>query len=88
MTGTYIAAVSGSGATYTVTVNTGSGNGTIRLDLVDDDSIKDGSNHPLGGSGIGNGSYAGGQVYTMTRNLPTEIPDTTGVSVRPMGFFT
>ena len=45
-----ITAVSGSGATYTVTANTGVGSGTIRLDVVDDDSIIDAGSNPLGGA--------------------------------------
>src|SRR6185436_18326138 len=39
VTGASITSVSGSGDTYSVTVNTGTGEGTIRLDVVDDDSI-------------------------------------------------
>lgn len=68
LTGTSIAAVSGSGATYTVTVNTGTGSGTIRLDLLDNDSIRDASNQPLGGSGAGNGNFAG-ETYTVTHQV-------------------
>ena len=49
VTGASITSVSGSGTTYTVTVNTGTGDGTIRLDVVDDDSIVDGAGNPLGG---------------------------------------
>jgi beta-lactamase superfamily II metal-dependent hydrolase len=79
VTGAYISALSGSGASYTVTVNTGSGSGTIGLDVVDDDSVRDGSNNPLGGNGIGNGNYAGDQIYTIIRNAPSFNPDTTGV---------
>ena len=66
VTGASITNISGSGTTYTVTVNTGSANGTIRLDVVDDDSIRDGSNNPLGGNGSGNGSYTSGQMYTIS----------------------
>jgi hypothetical protein len=65
-----IADVSGSGAAYTVTVNTGAGDGSLRLDLVDDDSILDGSNNPLGGTGAGNGNYAAGESYTINRASP------------------
>ncbi len=72
--GSGITNVSGSGAIYTVTVNTGFGNGTIRLDLVDNDSIHDGSNVPLGGAGTGNGSFTSGEVYTVNKGA-----DTTGV---------
>src|SRR5215211_1155022 len=39
-----IGAVTGSGTTYTVTVGTGSGKGSIRLDLIDNDSISDSMN--------------------------------------------
>jgi len=56
-TGEIITNVNGSGDTYTITMNTGSGNGTIRLDVVDDNNIKDGSNNPLGGVGLGNGNF-------------------------------
>ncbi|HZJ22733.1 MAG TPA: glycoside hydrolase domain-containing protein [Anaerolineales bacterium] len=66
ISGVSIASVTGSGTTYTVTVNTGSGNGTIRLNLLDNDSIQDGSNQFLGGSGIGNGNFANGETYVIT----------------------
>ena len=65
ITGASITAVSGSGASYTVTVNTGVGSGSIRLDVSDNDSIRDAANHPLGGAGVGNGSFASGQAYTV-----------------------
>jgi hypothetical protein len=72
VTGTAVTNVAGSGASYTVTVNTGSGNGTIRLDVVDNDSIKDASNNPLGGVGAGNGNFASGEVYTIEKT-PTSL---------------
>ncbi len=59
-----------SGTTYTVGVNTGSGNGNIHLDLVDDDSILDAANNPLGGSGAGNGNFNAGEFYTVEKSLP------------------
>jgi hypothetical protein len=52
-----------------VTVNTGSGDGTIRLNVVDNDTIMDGSSFPLGGTGTGNGSFITGQVYTINKTL-------------------
>lgn len=55
---------------YTVTASTGSGSGTLGLDLRDDDSIKDGANNPLGGTGLGNGDFDG-EVYTLDRTAPT-----------------
>ena len=75
--GAVITGVTGSGATRTVMVNTGSGNGTIRLNVVDDDSIKDAANNPLGGVGSGNGNFMGGETYTIVK-VPTfaDVPDT------------
>lgn len=58
------------GNTSTVTVNTGTGDGTVRLDLVDDDSIHDVANNPLGGPGAGNGSFTSGEIYTIDRSAP------------------
>jgi subtilisin-like proprotein convertase family protein len=72
VTGSSVTGVSGSGATYTVSVNTGSGDGTIRLDVSDDDSItaiSDGD--PLGGVGAGNGDFTSGQIYTIDKTAPT-----------------
>jgi hypothetical protein len=60
-----IGMVTGSGTTYTVTVGTGSGKGTLRLDVIDNDSIKDATNQPLGGTGAGNGSFTTGQIYNI-----------------------
>ena len=75
VTGASITSVSGSGNSYTVTVNTGSGDGTIRLDVVDDDSIVDGAGNPLGGIGMGNGNYTVGETYSVQKHNG----DTTGV---------
>ena len=88
LTGFSIADVSASGvgplvnAVYTVTVNTGSVSGTgthtLGLNLVDNDSIKDIDEVPLGGSGIGAGMAGDGgftgQVYTI--NADSTPPDT------------
>ena len=71
VTGASITGVSGSGASRIVTVNTGSGSGTIRLNVVDNDSVKDGTNNSLGGPGTGNGSYTSGETYTITK--PTNV---------------
>ena len=61
-----------SGTTYTVSANTGSGNGTIHLDLLDDDSIVDAANYPLGGLGAGNGNFNIGEVYTINK-FPNDV---------------
>ena len=51
-----------------MTVNTGTGTGTLRVDLMDDNSIVDIAGNPLGGSGAQN--YTG-QVYTIDKVGPT-----------------
>ncbi|MEW6406441.1 MAG: hypothetical protein AB1649_32045, partial [Chloroflexota bacterium] len=73
ITGASIASVSGTGATRTVAVNTGTGNGTIRLDVLDDDSIRDYLGNRLGGTGAGNGNFNGGQSYTIDKTPPTVV---------------
>jgi len=57
-----------SGATRTVTANTGSGIGTLKLNVVDNDSIRNLGGVRLGGTGAGNGSFTTGQKYTLDRN--------------------
>src|SRR5262249_5105255 len=69
--GAAVSVVSGSGATRTVTVSTGSNDGTIRLDVSDNDSIVDAANNPLGGTGVGNGNFTSGEVYTVDKVNPT-----------------
>ena len=70
VTGATITTVSGSGSQYTVTANTGTGNGTLGLNLVDNDTILDTSANPLGGTGSGNGNFTG-QSYTIDKTAPT-----------------
>ncbi len=67
VSGASISNVSGSGSSYTVTVSSGSGDGTLGLNLVDDDSITDGVGNKLGGTGTGNGNFTG-QVYTINKS--------------------
>src|SRR5205823_5003438 len=62
--------VAGSGASYTVTVSDVSGAGTLGLSLIDDDTIRDiltnsAQDHSLGGTGTGNGSFTGGETYSI-----------------------
>lgn len=66
-TGAAITGVTGTGNTRTVTVSTAATNGTLRLLLIDDDSIKDSHLTPLGGVDAGNGDYTNGQAYTMAK---------------------
>ena len=75
LTGPAITNLSGSGRAYTVAVNPGSGNGTVRLDVVDDDSIQDAASNPLGGRGLGNGSFTGGETYTVSHAAPVAVTD-------------
>ena len=68
LSGAGVAGVSGSGASYSVTVNTGApaaGGGTLRLDVLDDDSITDAAGDRLGGAGAGAGGFTSGEVYTV-----------------------
>jgi Bacterial Ig-like domain len=69
VTGGSITGVSGSGTTYTVSATTGTGDGTLGLNLVDDDTISDATNK-LGGTGAGNGNFTG-QLYTIDKTAPT-----------------
>ncbi|MEY4731396.1 MAG: hypothetical protein RL681_342, partial [Candidatus Parcubacteria bacterium] len=70
ISGASITGVSGGPNPYIVTANTGSGDGTLGLNLVDNDTIVDGSSNKLGGVGAGNGSFTG-QVYTVDKSIPT-----------------
>jgi trimeric autotransporter adhesin len=72
VSGGSISSVTGSGSgPYTVTAGGVSGNGTLGLNLVDNNSIGDGASNPLGGSGGGaNGDFTG-QVYTVDQTAPT-----------------
>ena len=70
LSGAAVTGVTGSGATRTVTVSSGSGAGTLRLDLKDNDSIKDAVGNPLGGAGLLNGDFSTGQAYTIDRTPP------------------
>ena len=67
------ASISGVAATpafsYVVTVNTGAGDGTLGLNLVDNDTIADAAGNKLGGPGEGNGNFTG-QAYTINKTNP------------------
>ncbi len=71
ISGYSIASITGSGTTYVANVNTGTSNGTLRLDLIDNDSIRDLSGTRLGGTGSNNGNFTTGQVYTIDKTAPT-----------------
>ncbi len=63
VTGHSILSVTGSGTTWQVSAFTGSKTGKLGLNLVDNDSIKNGST-PLGGTGNNNGNFTG-EVYIV-----------------------
>ncbi len=73
LSGVNIVNVSGAGVSYTVTVNIGSGDGTLRLEVLDNDSITDVTANPLGGAGIGNGVFISGDIYSVDKNAPMVI---------------
>lgn len=70
ISGSSVAAVNGSGTSFTVTVNTGNGSGVLGLNLVDDDSITDAAGQKLGGNGAGNGSFSQSQTYIIDKTAP------------------
>lgn len=55
---------------WQVLVDTHTGSGTVRLDLVDNDSIISTSGAKLGGAGLLNGDYKSGEVYTIVQQPP------------------
>ena len=73
VSGAAITNVAGTDSVYTVSVNSGSGAGTIRLDVVDNDTVVNGAGIPLGGIGLGNGSFTG-PSYTIVSGTPTPTP--------------
>ena len=73
VSGASITGVTGLDAIWTASVNTGSGDGTIRLDVVDDDSISAGPSDPLGGFGAGNGNFTAGEIYDVDHNAPPVV---------------
>ena len=67
--GATITSVTGAGNTYFVTVNTIDGEGSLHLNVSDDDSILDIMGFPLGGNGIGNGEFTSGPDYIMAKTI-------------------
>ncbi len=55
---------------YTVTVGHLRGTGKVRLDVVDDDSIRDLAGNPLGGEGSANGDFMNGDVVKIRAGHP------------------
>jgi len=58
-------------STSNVMVDTGQGDGTLRLDVLDFDTVLDMAGNPLGGAGVDNGMYTAGPSYTIDRTDPS-----------------
>jgi len=61
----FISGVTGSGTTYTVTVSSISSTGTLGLNLVDNNTIKDARPNLLGGAAAGDGNFSSASTYTF-----------------------
>jgi hypothetical protein len=61
---------SADGKTWQVNVDTGVGSGTLRLNLIDNDSIISISGAKLGGAGLVNGDFTAGDAYTIVQRPP------------------
>lgn len=70
VTGAAVESVEGTGSTRTVVVSTGTGDGTLRLDLIDDDTITDIAGNLLGGAGTADGSFTSALAYTIDKTAP------------------
>ena len=66
--------------TYVVTVNTGTGTGTIRLDVVDNNTITGGGD-PLGGPAAGDGNFTAGEPLVVID--PPEVVSITRADSNP-----
>jgi len=83
ISGVHLSGISGSGKTRTISVNTGSGNGTIRLDVIDNDTIES-----TGGAYFDHGFF-GGQAYTVEKGpaVPVAVlPDPNPTSADRVDF--
>ena len=67
LNGVGISSVTGAGSDYIVTVNTTAGEGNLHLNVIDDDSIVDIMDRPLGGPGLDNGTFTVGQDYIISK---------------------
>lgn len=74
VTGASVLSMSGSGSTYIVLVNTGTGDGTIQLNVLDNDNIEDVSGNYF------DTPFSGSEAYIIEKTGPTiasiTLPDT------------
>ena len=80
LSGASVTDVSGADNVYIVSVNTGSGDGTISLNVIDDDSIVDVTGSPLGGIGPDNGNFTSSEIYTVIKSTPIDLTTATFIS--------
>ena len=71
--GSHVTGVTGSGAAYTVTVNTGTSFGSLRLNVINNGSIKDSGNLALTGINPEDEFFPGGEFYTISPTLIVNI---------------
>jgi hypothetical protein len=80
LSGASVTNLSGSDNVYIVSVKTGSQDGTIGLNIKDDDSILDVAGNPLGGTGLDNGNFTSSETYTVIKSIPINISTATFTS--------
>jgi len=80
LTGASVTNLSGSDNVYTASVDTGSQDGTLGLNVKDNDSIIDSAGNSLGGTGPDNGNFTSGEKYTIIKSAPINIITATFVS--------
>jgi len=74
LAGASVTNVSGcTGNIYIISANTGSQEGSIGLDVMDNDSIVDAAGNPLGGAGSDNGKFTSSEMYTIIKSNPIDI---------------
>jgi tartrate-resistant acid phosphatase type 5 len=71
--GASISSLSGTGSTYAISVSSGSGDGTLQLNLIDDDSITNEYGNKLGTAGAGNGTFISNDTYSIDKTAPSLI---------------
>lgn len=83
LSGAVITSVTGSGTSWVVIASTGTGNGTLGLNLIDNDTIVDRASNPLGGTGTGNGNLTG-EVYTINKISSFDAVETGAARATPI----
>lgn len=83
MSGAAITSVTGSGTSWVLTASTGNKTGTLGLNLVDNDTIKDRAGNPLGGTGTGNGNLTG-EIYSFISISSFDAVETSAAGATPI----